>query len=540
MVGFPRIVSKTPAAANRLHQHKHKTVKRYEALGSRREPLQPLTFREFVKTLRVPSSHPRLAGKPLQFQRWQWAFLNDLHLRGLQEVGLSVARKNGKSSMLASALLFHLLHGREGWRCLLTSDTGDHSAEVRRHMKELAEASGYLDDGPASEQHLQFFTGPQAGRAVSNVNGGEIHFLTSGPTAGQAGGSDWAVIDEGGLLSENQRELWNSLYQSVSARSGRFIAVGVQGRGPMFAEMRNRSLSSDKISFHHFGTNGADLDDQEAWKAANPGLGKIKSLAYMEAASEKAKASQLDETDYRLFDLNEPVEKSSELICSLSDWRGCITDSLPPRTGRCYLGFDLGGSRSMTAAAAVWENGRCELFAAFPDDPDLLARGDADSVGRLYKAAQTSGQLTTYPGKHCDAGAFLLDCMDALQGERIVCAGADRYRQAEISKVLEDSKIRLPIVFRGTGAGVKSDGSFDVRAFDKWVTTSKLKLKAHLLAAQAITDSRIRYDMGGNPALNKSGKNSRIDLLSALLMAVGLCEKHGAKARRKPLRAEAV
>ncbi len=510
-------------------------------MGSRREPLQPLTFREFVQTLRVPSSHPRLAGKPLQFQRWQWAFLNDLYRTGLQEVGLSVARKNGKSSMLAAALLWQLLHGRESWRCLLTSDTGDHSAEVRRHMKELAEASGYLDDGPASEQLLSFRSGPQAGKAISNLNQAEVHFLTSGPTAGQAGGGDWVVVDEAGLLGENQRELWNSLYQAVSARSGRFIAVGVQGRGPMFAELKNRSTDSKKVAFHYYGTDGANLDDREAWKAANPGLGKIKSLAYMEAASEKAKASQLDETDFRLYDLNEPVEKSAELICSLSDWRVCITDSLPPRTGRCFFGFDLGGSRSMTAAAAVWENGRCELFAAFPDEPDLLARGDADNVGRLYAAAQTAGELTTYPGKHCDAGAFLLDCMDALQGERIVCAGADRYRQAEIEKVLEDSKIRLPIVFRGTGAGVKSDGSFDVRAFDKWVTTSKLKLKAHLLAAQAITDSRIRYDQAGNPALDKSGKNSRIDILSALLMAVGLCEKHGAKARqRRPLRAEAV
>ena len=98
-------------------------------------------------------------------------------------------------------------------------------------MKELAEASGYLDDGPASEQYIRFFTVPQAGRAISQVNGAEVHFLTSGPTAGQAGGADWAIIDEAGLLGENQRELWNSLYQAVSARSGRYIAVGVQGRG---------------------------------------------------------------------------------------------------------------------------------------------------------------------------------------------------------------------------------------------------------------------------------------------------------------------
>ena len=529
------------ASKNRQAVRRHSLTKKYQALEKvEREVLEPLTFREFVKTLRVPRSHPKLAGKPLKFARWQWRFLTDLFKRGLQEVGLSVGRKNGKSSMLAAALLWQLLHGREGFRANITSDTGAHCAEIRLHMKEIAEASGLIDDGPPDTQWLTFFTGPQAGRAVSHVTGGEVHFLTSGPTAGQAGGADWSIVDEAGLLKEAQRPLWNSLYQAVSARSGRFIAVGVQGRGPMFGELRERSTASDRVSFHYYGTDGADLDDKEAWKAANPGLGKIKSLAYMEAASEKASKSQLDEIDFRLFDLNEPVEKSEELICSLSDWRGCLTETPPPRTGRCFFGFDLGGSRSMTAAAAVWENGRAELWAAFPDEPDLLRRGEIDSVGRLYKAAQGAGELWTYTGKHCDAGAFLVDVLDALQGEFIVFAGADRYRQAEIEKVLQEAKIRLPMVFRGTGAGAKADGSFDVRAFDKWLTTAKLQLPPHLLIAQQIKDSRLRYDTGGNPALDKSGKNARVDLLSALLFAIGLCERHGAKPRKTPLRAVTV
>ena len=527
------------AATVRQRVYRHRTVRKYEALNdSVKQPVQPLTFREFVKTLRVPLSHPRLAGKPLKFGRWQWGFLNDLFKPKLQEVGLSVARKNGKSSMLAAALLWQLLHGREGWRANITSDTADHCAEIRRHSREIAEASEIIDD--AQDQYIDFYTGPQAGRAVSNVNGAEVHFLTSGPTAGQAGGADWSIIDEAGLLKENQRDLWNSLYQAVSARSGRFIAVGVQGRGPMFAELRERSTDSQRVSFHYYGTDGADLGDREAWKAANPGLGTIKALSYMEAAAEKASKSQLDETDFRLYDLNEPVEKSEELICSLSDWRQCLTEDPPPRTGRCFFGFDLGGSRSMTAAAAVWENGRAELFAAFPDDPDLIARGEKDSVGRLYKAAETAGELATYPGKHCDAGAFLLDVLDSLQGEQIVFAGADRYRQAEVEGVLTGAKIRLPMIFRGTGAGTKADGSFDVRAFDKWITTANLQLPPHLLIAQQIKDSRLRYDTGGNPALDKSGHTARVDLLSALLFAIGLCERHGAKPRKRPLRAATV
>ena len=44
------------------------------------------------------------------------------------------------------------------------------------------------------------------------------------------------------------------------------------------------------------------------------------------------------------------------MVCSPSDWRACTVPAgeLPARSGACYIGFDAGGSSSMTAAAAYW------------------------------------------------------------------------------------------------------------------------------------------------------------------------------------------
>ena len=65
------------------------------------------------------------------------------------------------------------------------------------------------------------------------------------------------------------------------------------------------------------------------------------------------------------------------MIFSLAEWQQCVVseDDLPPRTGACCVGFDLGGSSSMTALSAVWPNGRVEAWGAFPGTPTTSKSG---------------------------------------------------------------------------------------------------------------------------------------------------------------------
>ena len=88
------------------------------------------------------------------------------------------------------------------------------------------------------------------------------------------------------------------------------------------------------------------------------------------------------------------------MLCRPADWRACEVVTLPAPDGPCYLGIDLGGSASMTAAVAYWpQTGRFETSAAFPGEPGLMIRGAADGVG----------ELKTYPEQcaravHCAGG----------------------------------------------------------------------------------------------------------------------------------------
>ena len=108
-----------------------------------------------------------------------------------------------------------------------------------------------------------------------------------------------------------------------------------------------------------------------------------------------------------------------------------MTDKLPERTKRAVVGVDLGGSSSsMTAAVALFvpnDKGgpvRVEVWAAFPDDPDLTTRSKAD--GENYELMERRGELQVYSGRVTPVGEFLRDLAGRLEGVNVLSVGADR------------------------------------------------------------------------------------------------------------------
>ena len=142
------------------------------------------------------------------------------------------------------------------------------------------------------------------------------------------------------------------------------------------------------------------------------------------------------------------------------------------------------------------------------------------------------GELKIYEGRVTPVQEFLRDCAARLAGERVLAAGADRYRRSETEQFLEGANLRWPMNWRGMGASAQADGSHDVRSLQRLVLTRKLRTRETLLLADAIKASVIRRDGAGNPALDKGSKRGRIDALSATVIAAGLAEIQGMRPRR--------
>ena len=465
------------------------------------------------RALKVPPGHPA-AGRPMALPPWAVEFLRGALAAPGHKAALVCARKNAKSAICAVLALGYLVGPLRtaGWRGAVASLNRTKAALLMRQCEAIACASGLAG--------LEFRRSPYPG----HVRGpeGELVILSADRGAGHAESLDLVLCDETGLMSERDREMLASLVSSTSAKNGRIIHLSIRGDGPFVPE-----LLSDVAVFRtvYAAADGCALDDRSAWRAANPGLGTIKPLAYMVRESAAAVAVPANENMFRAHDLNQAVDPSREMICTQADWRACTVpeDELPPRKGDCTVGFDAGSSASMTAAAAFWPaSGRLEVYCGFPATPGLLARGKADFVGDLYQRMHDRGDVKLYRGRVAPLGSFLADLGARLDGATVTAFGADRHRREDVMQGLEDAGLRWRWTPRGTGASSVADGSHDVRAFQRAVLSGRLKCAPNLAAEYSVMESDIRYDVAGNPALGKAQARSRIDAMQATVIACGL------------------
>lgn len=500
----------------------HRSRKRAEAIAARPQlpAVKPPCDRiaalcEWAEsTLIVPPGHP-LSGQPMSIPEFGRAFLRDCLEPSNWETLLCMGRKNGKSAIVAVLILGCLVGPlrSDGFRAGVASVSKAKSRELLDQIKAISEASGL-------SEHLKVRLSPSM--EISSETG-RVELLAAEGGGGHASSFDFAIIDELGLLQERDRPLVESMLASTAAKRGCFVSLSIHGPGPFIPELIARR-DEPGVSVHLFQADPkSELADEKAWKAANPGLGSIKSLEYLRHQSRRAVVSSTSESLFRAQDLNLPVSPDRVMICSPDDWTACTADPLPARSGWCYLGIDLGGSRSMTAAAAYWpDTGRLESWSALPGIPDIATRNRTDKT--RYDLMVRAGELVIHEGQRVtDVETFLRSLAADLAGESIRGVGTDRFRQAEFKQAIDNAGLPWPplVVWRGTGASKTADGSHDVRAFQRAVMRRQIQHTGGLLMLGSIQSSSIRFDVAGNPALDRSGPG-RIDALQAAVIAVGL------------------
>ena len=315
-----------------------------------------------AETLRVPPGHP-LAGEPMVVPGFGAKFIDSVFTHG--ESLLCIGRKNAKSAVVSVLLLAHLVGPvrRAGFRAGVLSINRGKAGELLRQIEEIATASDL--------EGLQFRRVPYPGRVVSSFGTVEIQSADRG--AGHSAGFDLAVIDELGLLAERDRGIVAGMRSSTSAKGGRFVSLSIHGAGPFVPESLARK-GSPGLAVHHYAADpDRALNDPVAWAQANPGIAAgIKTLDYMQSEAARVLMTPADQPHFLAHDLNLPQSPTRENLISLSAWRECVVEDLPARSGPCYVGFDLGGTSSMTAAAAYFPaTKRLKVYGAFPAEPDL-------------------------------------------------------------------------------------------------------------------------------------------------------------------------
>ena len=487
-------------------------------------PATPDACLRWIESLRIP--HGPRQGERFQLGDWQRDFLREVldEDSARRRFGLTVARRNGKSvtaALLAAVYLVgpRIAQNRE-WRGGIVSLTLDHATEISTTLAKLGEANGL----PLATQAKP--------AAVFGLYGSELLTLAATPRAGHGIGLDLALLDEVGLYDDNrQRAMLENMKSATVGRDGRTVAISIRGHSQLFEEFQQEAEAAPDIAYwqQHSAPPGAQLDDIEAIRAANPGLGDTVSEKALLDKARLAKNNASAAYFYRVQNLNLRGSPDKQAICAVHEYERCIVPDLPPRQGSAIVGFDPGAANSLTGFAVAWpQTWRHEVWAGCAGTPPLIERGKADNVGSLYERLADSGELLTTDGRSLDLAEFLRRSADRLQGTRVTAIVSDYFRKSEVADALDEAGLKWPQVFR---AGPR-DMSEDVRYWTRAILEEKPRMRKSELLANAIADSALVIDDHGNSKLSKSRSHGRIDALSASVLAISHAMRNPIRKRR--------
>lgn len=502
----------------------------------------------FIEKLNVPSGKGE--GKPFKLRPFQKKFIRDVYgqvgkagNRRIRRAILSLARKNGKTALIATLALVHLIGPEAITNGEIYSAANDrdqaaivfkYAAQIVRGTPELLEYVKIVD----STKTMVCFMNGSIYRAVSAEAGTKFGL---NPTV--------VIYDE--LAQAKNRELYDALDTSMAAREEPlFIVISTQSNDPqhILSHLIDDGLSgNDHTTVCHLYAvpNDAEnvFDDPKIWKLANPALGDFRSLPEMKTAAARAKRMPSFESSFRNLYLNQRVDAKSPLIPRL-EWEGCRGDAEIEPGADIYLALDLSGKTDLSALVGVSARGTKTntIFKPGKNDADIVKAWfwkpeatirDHENRDRVpYWTWKKQGYIETTPGRAIQYEWIAARLAQIAQEYNILGVAFDRYRIDDLMNAM--NKIGLETYIDGKddarsgalrlipwGQGFK-DMTPAVEALEVSVLQRKLIHDGNPVLTWNISNAIAISDPAGCRKLDKSKVRFRIDGAVSLAMAIGL------------------
>ena len=483
-------------------------------------------------------------GRPFELLPWQRSFLSEAWRPGAKTAALSVARGNGKSTLLGAVSAAHLAGPAAQPRAevvLVASSFGqalicfEHAAAFLRQLA----------------PHVRVRSGGNAASIVNPDNGAVLKVLSSDAARAHGRAPSLVLADEPAQWQRSGNDAMRAALETSMGKipGSRFVAIGTRpsGRAHWFARWLDGEAD---VVADYSALEDVALDDADAWRRANPSLAHFPDLeAAIRTEAEKAleTANPHLEAAFRAYRLNAGTpDLATSAVLSVAEWSACETEDAPARAGPYVLAFDLGQTKAMSAAAAYWpRTGLLEAFAAFPALPGIEKRERDDGVPGMYQDMLARRELLILGSRVVPPPRLAEAALDRWGRPAVVVA--DRFKANELRDALDAAGFP-PAGFTERGTGWK-DGSEDVRRFQGRALRGGIRLSPSLLLRSAFAEAVLVHSAAGDPKLAKeteAGRRARArdDAAAAAILAVAEGDRQDAgppaPAKRRPLRLVAV
>lgn len=478
----------------------------------------------FLETLTIPEG-PK-AGEPLRLAEYQRKFVRGAMAEGVMVALLSIGRGNAKTAISAGIALGSVMG--------VWDDQPKREILIAARNRDQARTAfgfvvGFVQGLPEEEQGL--FTirhGSRLEVEYSANGGGLIRVIPADGKSILGGAPTLAIMDERAAWEREKGDsLENAILSGLGKRGGRalIISTSAPDDANTFSRWMDDPPEVGVYVQEHRPPPGLPADDLESLLIANPGAveGIGASPEWLVAQAKRAIArggSAL--SSFRNLNRNERVSSEDRsVLVTLDEWMTAevAPDDLPERAGACILGVDLGGSRSMSAAAFYWpDTGRLDVLGTFPAKPGLADRGASDGVSDRYVQMQERGELSVMGENTVPPGPWLAEVVRRLDGAEVACIVGDRFRHAEFVEAMQAAGLgHVPFIWRGFGW---KDGSEDIERFRRALFDGEISAAPSLLLRSAFSDAITLVDPANNHKLAKARSLGRIDAVAATVLAV--------------------
>lgn len=363
-------------------------------------------------------------GKPMKLMLWEKAFIETLYsfkvrsfdsgelVNRFQEALLLIARKNGKTELVAALLLAEMLLGLPG-ADIVCSGTDDGTADLAYQTIDTMR----LQIDPKSVDTWRNQKGISC-----KVNGSHIFKLTEKTRQREGRNVDMAALDE--VWSFTEGDIYKIIQQSGSSKDNfRIIMFGSEGFVDGFLDEKRKEYNA--IIYGEDDTESASRklpwiytqdSEQEvwetnedginpAWEKSNPSIGMVKKWSFLRTAVEDARKSKINRVYTLTKDFNikqgaaaiwlRPEDYLYPAEYELERFRGAL----------CVGAVDLSETTDMTSAKALWTMpGEITkyVYQHYWIPESKLENSDDKNAGAKYREWAKAGLLTICEGNDID------------------------------------------------------------------------------------------------------------------------------------------
>ena len=474
------------------------------------------------------------AAQPVKLELFQKAFVSALfgfihettRERRYRETLFYVARKNGKSVLLAAIALYCLIaDGEAGAECYAVASKKDQARIIYEEVCNIVRQSAELADITKKRKSDLYFPLTFSKMQPLGRNSDTLDGLNS----------SLVIIDE--LHSIKDRNTYEVMKQSQSARrQPLLVMITTAGtvRECIFDDMYKYAcgVCDGTIQDEHFLPVLYELDAKEEWldpmkwEKANPSLGAIKKLDDLISKIERAKQSPRDLTGILTKDFN-VISTTASTWLTFEDINNEETFDLADFKGYyCLGGVDLSHVGDLTAATLLFmdKNEKRYVYSmAWLPKEHFEKRVQEEKIP--YDKWYEAGLLRLCEGNQINYSDVTAWFMEMVQKYDITPAWVyyDPYSAAYFVQEMQNNGFNMVKCYQG----VKTL-SLPMQKLGADLQAKKINYNNSSILKWCLTNVGIKTDVNGNiqPVKAQSPKY-RIDLAASLLDAyVGLVDHY--------------